>query len=507
VKLHQLSIPYRVLQQGIKVAAALVFAGIPSLTSVTGIEGMAAVIVMIAIAITLAVAYAVAYYRRFEYVLTADTFDIDSGVFGRREREIPLGRIQNVDISQNVVQRALGIAEVRLETAGGGTSEARLRYVGESEADRLQQAISERSTEGDEAGSEGFEELFAITNRELGLLATVATDLRLASLVFLGTILFAPSVAGEMGAQPGVAGVVTTVEFVGPLVGIAAVIALGLAGGVASAAKYYEFRLWQGPSELRYERGLLQRFSGTIPLARVQTLTVEENVLARQFGYASLFVETAGGGGGGDRNDQMQSAIPIAKRERVTDLAQSIEPFGDPDFERPPKRARTRYAFRYALVLLGLASLLFAVGQVVDGMALRGLVGSVTDRWYAPLAGLVVVPVAAHLAWVNRGYYFGDSHVVTRNGFWVRKTSIVPYHRVQTVFSSKTLFQRRRSLGTVVVDTAGSRSLTGDDTKAVDIDDAVAEDVRERVTERLLGSLRRRRQNPSIRSPSNRNRK
>ncbi|KPN29147.1 bacterial membrane flanked domain protein [Halolamina pelagica] len=102
-------------------------------------------------------------------------------------------------------------------------------------------------------------------------------------------------------------------------------------------------------------------------------------------------------------------------------------------------------------------------------------------------------PPAAHLKWRNRGYAVGENHVLTRNGFWVRQTKIVPYYRVQTVVSSSTVFQRRRRLATVTIDTAGARSLVGNDAKAVDVDDATATRLREEIAASLYTALRRRR--------------
>ena len=488
-RLHPLTVPYRVLQQGTSIAI-LLFVVVPGLSSTVGGGGGLATLGLVVAGVGLFVGYFVAYYRRFEYELTADTFDIRSGVLSRREREIPLRRIQNVDISQNVVQRALGIAQVGLETAGGGQTEAQLQYVDEGEADRLQSEISRLSRSNGASGdgeaepdSERFETVFSITPREIGVLGVVSMDFRVASFLFFGASVFAPSAVSAVDDQLffGPEGIVGAV--LGPLAGLAVVALLALLSGFLNAARYYGFTLDRGGEELRYERGLLQRYRGTIPLSKVQSLTIEENVLARALGYASLTIETAGHTPGSDQSGGSQSAIPLAERDRVTSLARSIESYGIERFQRPPKRARQRYAARYAIALVSLAAVL-SLGTRISDYRLY---------WYAPLAGLLLVPIAAHLKWKHRGYALGDDHVVTRNGFWVRKFKIVPYHRVQTVFSSETIFQRRRDLGTVTIDTAGSQSLVGSDAQAVDIDSEAVEAIRERVPDELYASLARRR--------------
>jgi putative membrane protein len=495
-KLHVLTIPYRLVQQGAGIVVFLFFIGVPGLTGALGAEGgILGILAVLGIA-TAFVGYFVAYYQRYEYELTPDTFDIKSGVFSRREREIPLRRIQNVDISQSVTQRALGIASVGLETAGGGQTEAQLQYVSEEEADRLQSEVSRLRRAGDatsggtadsEVAEPAAETVFEITERELGVLALVSTDFRVLSLIFFAGSLFGPSFFEEL--EPIFFGPETVLgTLFGPIAAILSIVAIGIFAGAISAARYYGFTLNRTDEELRYERGLLQKYSGTIPLSKVQTLSVRENVLARRLGYAALYIETAGHVASAGESGGSQSAVPLAERDRVERLTRSIEDAPLDQFERPPKRARQRYAARYSLVVLGVTALFYIASTAIDFLT----------YWYLPLLGLLLVPVAAHLKWKHRGYYLGDEHVVTRNGFWSRTTKIVPYHRVQTTVSSETIFQRRRKLGTVVVDTAGSRSITGDDPKAVDFDIETVEEIRETVPDRLYESLRARKRSRSL---------
>ena len=497
-RLHVLTIPYRIARQGVGIVVFLFFVGVPGLTGTLGPEGGLLGLVGVTAFASLFVGYFFAYYRRYEYELTADTFDIRSGVLSRREREIPLRRIQNVDISQSVVQRILGIASVSLETAGGGQTEAQLQYVSEDEAERLQSEVSRlrRASEaspGDaeadaEAAKAPAETVFAISERELGVLALVSTDFRVVSLIFFAGSIFGPSAFDRF--EPVFFGPESVLGVLfGPIAAIASIVVLGIFAGAVSAARYYGFTLTRSEEELRYERGLLQKYSGTIPLSKVQTISMRENVLARRLGYAALHIETAGHvASGGESGGGSQSAVPLAERGRVRKLARSIEDAPLDEFERPPKRARERYAVRYSLVVFLLTGLLYLGSTATD------LLG----YWYLPLAGLVLVPVAAHLKWKHRGYHLAESHVVTRNGFWSRTTKVVPYHRVQTTVSTETVFQRRRDLGTVIVDVAGSRSITDDDPKAVDVDGRTADRVRETVPDHLSAALRSRKRDRSL---------
>ncbi|WP_128478434.1 PH domain-containing protein [Halorussus pelagicus] len=487
MKLHPLSIPYRAASRGLSLGLMLFFLG----QSLSGSDVLPfplagpVLVVLAALGVVGAAAWQVAYYRRFEYRLTGDGLEIASGVVSRRNREIPLGRIQNVDISRNVIQRALGVAVIDIETAGGGATEASLRYVGYDEAKRVQRQI-QRLKRGEEAAEDETEPgeraspeeretvLFELQTDELALLSVLSFDFR-----YLSLLAFGPA---ALPFVPGVA----ELAFVGGLVLVALLVAaLWALSAATTFARYYGFRLTRLGDELRYERGLLQRYDGSIPLGKVQALTLDANVLMRRFDYTTLAVETAGYGPGQTPSGGSEAAVPLATRERVLRLAREVEEFEVPEFSRPPKRARTRYAARYALVLAGLAGVLYALEVAVTPPAPIPV-----PLAAIPLAFLVVVPVAAHLKWRNRGYAVGEDHTLTRNGFWSQTTKVVPYYRVQTVIQSQTVFQRRRQLASVVIDTASS---AGGAAAAVDVDAETAAELRETVGEKLQASLAARR--------------
>ncbi|MFD0383887.1 PH domain-containing protein [Streptomyces stramineus] len=61
-------------------------------------------------------------WRRTRYRVTADSFELRTGLFTRRVRAIPLHRIRNVDLTANPVQRVLGLSVLRAGMAGTGRS-------------------------------------------------------------------------------------------------------------------------------------------------------------------------------------------------------------------------------------------------------------------------------------------------------------------------------------------------------------------------------------------------
>jgi putative membrane protein len=488
VKLAPQSIPYRAVQKVAGVVVLLFFIVNSNDWGLPVALGVAGAVLLIALG------YEVAYYRRFDYDLTEDTLDISSGVISRREREIPYRRIQNVDVSRSVVQRALGVAAVDLETAGGSSTEGSIRFVTPEEATRLQREVQRRKStassaasgtgaengvdsEADSATAFGAdpagpdeEELFAISPGELALVGALSFDGRLIGLLAFVSSGSVPVLSSVVPSASAIALTATAVVAIGALFLASWVIGAGIA-----FSNYYGFRLSRAGDELRYERGLFRRYSGSIPTDKIQTLSISDNPAKRALGYASLSIETAGYAPGQGGSQGSQAAVPIASADRVYRLAHEVESFGSPTFNRPPKRVRWRYAFRYALVIGAVVGLAFAVDWFF----------SFDLPWYGPLALLLAVPPAAHLKWKHRGYWLGDDHLLTRNGFWSRAVTVVPYYRIQTVIETRTVFQRRWGVATVVADTAGSSSLVGADAAAVDFDTDEAIELRKALRDRL----------------------
>ena len=468
------------------------------------------------------IGYGIAYYYRFTYTITSRTFDVTSGVFSRRSREIPYRRIQNVDVSQSIVHRLFGLAVVSLETAGGGETEATLNFVSEAEAERLRSEIrrltaatdddrrsdeptapvseSEGATDADETTRRPRSRtdqkptlLFELEPREL--LVYALTSFRWGAAVFPVALLFflsdldsgsglVPAFVLEL-ARPFGGPASLEGAAVGPLLVLLAVTAVQwsaatyVMSAIYTVANYYGFRLGRAGDDFVYERGLIQRYSGSVPAEKVQSVTVTENPLQRLVGYAGLWVETAGYGP--DSSSGSQSAVPLAATDRVYRFAETLTGVESPQFQRPPTIARRRYLIRYSLIAAAVVAAAFTLAQV-----------SSLERW--PLAALTfgVVPPAAHLKYVNRGYFVGDDHLVIRSGFWTRRTIVVPYYRIQTVSTRRSIFQRRLGLASLAVDTASSRTFAWGTPMIYDISLETARGVHRTGRDRLQSAVRER---------------
>src|SRR5215211_5060359 len=88
-------------------------------------------------------------WRATTYAGTGNSFRLRQGVLQKNERTIPLEHVQSVDTVQGIIQRAFGVYEVRIETAGGGVSEpdASLAALDRGAAQTLRREIEGSHTE------------------------------------------------------------------------------------------------------------------------------------------------------------------------------------------------------------------------------------------------------------------------------------------------------------------------------------------------------------------------
>lgn len=413
-----------------------------------------------------ALGYAAAKYLLFRYRLAGDELIIDSGVFSRRHRVLPLERVQNIDVRQSTFQRLFGVAELRIETASGGNeTEARLSVLSQETAESLRAEVGARrrglakrgiGEAGERPPEPAATTIAHLSTADLALAGATANKAGLIAVVLGGAFQLLPDLPLESwlaglpiaridpSALPAQVGLPPATFFA--LAALAAAVLFLIVGWLLSIAGaivgYHGFTLERRGEELHKEYGLFARREGVVPLERVQAIRIEESLLRRPFGLAALKIETAGAAPGRNQSGGAEAFVPLARAGELPGLVASVFDHIDYDalrFHPVHPRARRRLVSRYATpVALAAAALTVLVGP--DGLLLLVLL---------PLAWLL-----ARAQYRNRGYALTDGYAVARGGWWNRITWIVPNRRVQTLQLRETPFQRRLGLATLHVDTA-----------------------------------------------------
>jgi putative membrane protein len=355
--------------------------------------------------------YGAASWLRTKYWIEADELRVDTGVLSRQSRRIRVDRLQGIDISQPFVARLLGLAELKMDVAGGGAREGSLAFLRLTEAEDLRSTLLSRrdavragrsapppDVVGSEAGGDGAAPPTEASERVLARLdlGTLVVSLLLSpeSVMFVVAAVVFGGLFAVFGAFGGVAVVV-------PVLGGFALTQ------VRKLSAYYHFTVSETSTGLQIRRGLFALDAQTIALARVQGLVVTEPLLWRGLGWAKLDVAVAGySQGEADGKPSASTVMPVAARDEVLELARLLlrdSGSPDPDAVRltpPPRRA----------------------------------------RWVAPVAQRFLASGV------------GERLVVSREGVLTRRTHVVPHARVQSLQVRQGPWQRRLGLADFRVD-------------------------------------------------------
>ncbi|MFH1466384.1 MAG: PH domain-containing protein [Pseudomonadota bacterium] len=387
------------------------------------------------------------HWATLRYRIHDGRLEIRSGLLNRQVRLIGPDRIQNAELVRNPFHRLAGLVEVRLETAGGDRTEGLLSALTRPDAEALMARIQAlQAAHGATGPAVPAPEPEAVLYRQgvLELLAHGLTSRRagvMAVLVAVGLELWQQTGGGDpealrAGLHP---------AFVAGLV--LASFALGVALAVGDALlRYHDLRLVERGDRVEVRHGLLTRRQVGLQRRRIQLLQVSEPLIRRAMGYATLHLETAGLSAGPDGIRQAEATLPMVDREQLAHLCRALLP----DLDRDPWSDRLEPAPLRALGLGLLGALLRGLLLLALGLYLGGTWGLAT------LATWPVLAISAWFDWRWQAWCVTERVVLTRRGFWNRRTTIIPRRKVQSTLCHEGPLLRACGLARVLIRGAGS---------------------------------------------------
>jgi len=339
---------------------------------------------------------------------------IETGLIRRDSRRFPLSQVQAIDVVQTGLARVLGLAELRLRTAGDASG-GRLACLRLPDAERLRERLLSMAGARAAAATRGPAPATGAVGPDPpgGPVPGAATGpervlFRVDSARLAGAIVL--SRAGAIAAVV-IAAMATVVALTGEPGTIAPFLPVGFGIVLAVWRQFngeYGTVVATAPDGLRLRSGLVQTTSETIRPGRVQAVRLVEPLVWRAFGWCRLEVDVAGPRQRRENraeSQRLRALIPVGSRRDAEHMIGEL--LGTR--RRPSRRAPRRAA------------------------------------WKAPL-------LYRFLAWD-----LDDRHVAATRGRVCRKTTWVPLEKVQSIRWVQGPVQRRLGLATVRLDVAGKR--------------------------------------------------
>lgn len=424
-----------------------------------------------------AILFSVLRYLSFRLRYDEHELVIRTGFIFRRVRHVPFSRIQTVDAVQNVFHRMLGVVEIRVETGGGKEEEARLSVLPHAAFEEMRRHVFAARTLTPATPAQAEElapaadgaTLLHLPLKELLLCGLLNNK----GLVLIGAAYGAMWESGIMrgfweyigrdtisqgffrqlaraffdGGPIPIASI--SLAFLGFIVFLLLVRVLSMLWALFSL---YDFRLTRFGEDLRTEYGLFTKVAATVPIRRVQTITISSGPLYRWLDRATVKVETAGGGSGQKKDSGTQVRqwlAPLIRRPALPALLQQVLPGFDLDaLEWQPVHPRAfARAIKPPLVFMALVSivLILTIGWGTIGVLML---------WF-PFTIVTTRKGVQNLAWAE-----ADEMVVMRSGWIWKQVTLARVNKIQAVALHQSPFDRRAAMARVRVDTAGARELS-----------------------------------------------
>ena len=384
------------------------------------------------------------HWATLRYRMNGDRLEIKSGLLNRQARTIDPSRIQNMELVQNLFHKFADLVELRIETAGGTSTEGLLSALSVQEAKTLRARLANVGSLAleDESAPQNAPILkmslteilaYGITSRTIG---TVAVLSAVTLEVFMQ---FDDEATKEIArsVEPGILVATILIAFAGSWV-----VSVG-----ASFLKHYKFQMVRTGDSIKTEEGLTTQRRVEIPLRKVQLVRADEPLMRRLMGYGTIEIETAGLGVLEGQVRQAEGVVPMVDRDELGAIVQAAAPLVETD----PWTAELKPAHPRALWRASTAGIIQSLAIAIPAFIFLDILG-----WLA----LLLIPLAVVNAWFDwnwQGWLVTDKAIISRHGFLNRQTYVLARDKLQSVHMVQGPLMRMHDLGRVVVRVAGSQ--------------------------------------------------
>ncbi|UNK48518.1 PH domain-containing protein [Lysobacter sp. S4-A87] len=396
-------------------------------------------------------------YFTYRYGVAGDHLVVRSGLLERSLRVIPFARIHNVALQQSLLHRVFGVAEVRLESAGGAKPEAQMRVLKLDDALALEALVRRRGAAADVVVEEPAADiLLTLPPAEVLRLGIVSNrGMLVVGAAFAGSAQFSPKLipnlfeavgtrmfgyAGEHGFGPAeyaAAGLAVFAVLVG---------ALRLLSMLLALLQYFGFTLSEQDRRLTVERGLLARWRTSASRRRIQAWTLREGVLHRWLKRRSLEVDTAVAEDGRQQR-ALRELAPIATPGACDALIEHLLPratWSQLAWQPLPASSWWR------LFLPSLPWVLIVTVVLCARFGAWGLLALLWLPWSA---------FKARRRAQRAAYAVGEEVIAVREGWWTRHWRFAEIDKLQALQLTRSPIDRRCGTATLWLDTSGAGAM------------------------------------------------
>lgn len=382
-----------------------------------GTEGIHYFFIVIAIILIIFIPSSILSWYRFTYETTDEELIIEQGVFIRKKRYISKNRIHSIDLTQNLLHRVFKLVQVQIETAGSGEgAEVSFKAVSLRDGEQLREQLKATKEKVSEQHEGPFDK---ITSSRLFLAGTTSGSIGVIFALFAAfSSQFEQLIPEDFYNETFQWFISLSILFMIGFI-ILLLFILWFLGILGTMIKYGNFTITRRKNELFITRGLLEKKQITIPVDRIQAVGIDESIFRQPLGFATVFVEVAGGALD-DSSDFATVLFPILKRNEIEPfLKKYLEDYVEADekMTRLPKRSVAYYFVRPLVPIVILSFIIYLLFP---------------DFVFIPVALILLTALQAWLVYKDSGYQLGGNRLTLQyRRLLTRRTVRIFKNRIQ----------------------------------------------------------------------------
>lgn len=399
-------------------------------------------------------------YRNFTFYLDAEKeeFIINEGVWSKTRTTIQLHKIQQVNITQSLIQRVIGVYALDVDTAGSNVKEGKIKAISHELALALKSKLldNEKRIKNDNQAAvteitmnenHPFISISLLSLIKMGITSNYVRSFSLLMLFFFTILDYAEKFMGEsIWEKQGIEDYVDTeMLFRSFLILILFLfIILIVINLVRIIIKYFDYKITRQKGSLLLSFGLLNTKSTIIKPEKVQITSVSQNYFQKKMNVLHLKIKQASQSEKEERNAAIE--IPgcnlIEKDAILKLLFQKI----------PQKGIMLKPNFRK----LGFAVFL-TIGLPLIGYFIfknnNPEIGREYD--YGVLIYVIFVGVIQFFKFKNNRLFIHNDFIIKQSGAWDICDEIIEPSKIQAITTSQLFWHKSLNIGSIILHTAG----------------------------------------------------
>ncbi len=404
---------------------------------------------------------AILLYINFKFKVSDGNFILKQGIIRKSNISIPFEKIQNINFKQNFVQQIINVTQVEIETAGGKMTEISIKALSKEQAIALKVVLLDKINIISKVLEEDKEEDKNINIQKIATVELVKVSLsenHLKSFLLLISfgysiylqakdVLFKTDMANKFGVaiEENTNTLFSNITYVSILVLVCLFLAV-LYSFILTFLRHFNLRVLLRNNTLEIAQGLITKRNDIIKKQKVQNIKITTNPFKKVLGIYNVTFKQAVSG-----MQKRSKIIKIVgtKKEQLTilkDILFKNNTFKTDTVYIPHTYYKTIMLFRsfFFLLVLNIFFLFIPVFSYTEIVVVNSLL-------------IPTIVLLVYLKYKKCYYKINEDMLVKSSGQIATDLIYLEHFKMQHVQLKQTIFQKRKNIVDLVVQTASGK--------------------------------------------------